>query len=231
MKPQVRERLTGRKLTYLLAAMLVLFLGSACQTSQSLPWFKLFLALILTAGLAAVTTRERWRAGTLLAAPALVASGLNGLTLLHSRPLVLVEGSFATLFLAYAVWVILGYVLAQSEVTLDSINGALCAYLLLGLIWTIGYATIESLAPGSFVETVKGASRGDLAPTEHMFSFAYYSFMTLTSVGHGDILPVAAAARTLTVLEALVGQIYLVVLVARLVGTHIAQHVGVWQSG
>jgi Ion channel len=59
---------------------------------------------------------------------------------------------------------------------------------------------------------------------EHAFPLGYYSFMTITSVGFGDIVPVATAARALTVLEALVGQIYLVVLVARLMGIHIAQH-------
>jgi hypothetical protein len=64
---QVRDRLNGRKLTCLLVALLLLFLASACQTSQGLVWAKLILSLILVAGLYAVASHQRWREGTLLA--------------------------------------------------------------------------------------------------------------------------------------------------------------------
>jgi ion channel len=224
VRERMRESLTRQKLTCLLVTLLLLFLGTACQTAPGLGWLKLVLPFTLLAVLYTVTSRRRWQTGTVLAAPALAASWLNVLADLQFQPLMLVESGFAICFLAYTVWVILTHVLAETAVTLDTINGSLCVYLLLGIIWALSYGVIEHIAPGSFVETVKAApgSRGDLA-ARHMFPLAYYSFMTITSVGYGDIVPVATAARALTVLEALAGQIYLAVLVARLMGIHIAQ--------
>jgi voltage-gated potassium channel Kch len=68
-----------------------------------------------------------------------------------------------------------------------------------------------------------GAHRSE-SPGAAVIRSRWLSLRTITSVGYGDIVPVSTAARALTVLEALAGQIYLVVLVARLVGIHTAQH-------
>jgi hypothetical protein len=224
-KQRVSDQLPHQKLTFLLVALLLLLVGSAGQTSQGPPWVQFTGTLTLAAGLHAITSRKRWRGALLLAVPALAANGLNVLTHLQSRPLMLMEGGFSILFLAYVVGVILSYVLAETEVMPDTINGALCGYLLLGAIWANAYGMIELLAPGAFMENVKVAAgvQGEFGEPGRLFPRLYYSFITLTSVGYGDIVPVATAARALSVLEALVGQIYMIVLVSRLVGIHIAQ--------
>ena len=88
-----------------------------------------------------------------------------------------------------------------------------------GYAWTFSYALVEELQPSAFV------ALSPVPPNDYVASvlqLRYFSFMTLTTVGYGDIVPRSPAARTLAGLEAVTGQIYLTVLVARLVGLHIA---------
>jgi voltage-gated potassium channel Kch len=101
---------------------------------------------------------------------------------------------------------------------MDKIFAAICVYLLMGYAWTFIYALLEELQPGSFV------ALSAVAPNDYVARYMemrYLSFMTLTTVGYGDIVPHSPATRTLAALEAVAGQIYLTVLVARLVGLHI----------
>lgn len=100
------------------------------------------------------------------------------------------------------------------RVSADTIKGAICAYLLIGFLWSILYALCERLLPGSFVCT----------HTQDI-KFVYFSFTTLTTLGYGDIVPVGQAAGVLTNIEALTGQVFLAILVARLVGISIAREI------
>ena len=118
---------------------------------------------------------------------------------------------------------ILGYVLRSGRVTIDRIFAAVCVYMLIGFAWTFAYALLEEIAPGSFAALPEIGRNDDVA---RVLRLRYFSFMTLTTVGYGDILPRSSAARTMAVLEAVMGQIYLMVLVARLVGLHIVHTTG-----
>jgi hypothetical protein len=103
-------------------------------------------------------------------------------------------------------------------VTADKIYGALCVYLLIGLTWGFMFLTLEGVQPGSF-------SLGQGQPNgiaKDPATLVYFSFVTLSTVGYGDITPLSPPARSLAFMEAIIGQIYLAVLVARLVGLHIA---------
>ena len=104
-----------------------------------------------------------------------------------------------------------------TSVTTDKIFAAVCVYLLIGLAWTFAYALVDALNPHSFVAL---SAAGHEKYIIRVLELRYFSFMTLTTVGYGDIVPHSTAARTLAALEAIVGQIYLTVLVARLVGLH-----------
>ena len=90
-----------------------------------------------------------------------------------------------------------------------------CVYLLLGLFWGTLYSFIEHLSPGSFHLDPALADR-------HLdwSDFLYHSFVTLTTLGYGDLVPVAPMARSLTLLEAVVGVFYVTALVARLVSIY-----------
>ncbi len=83
-------------------------------------------------------------------------------------------------------------------------------------MWGIVYLLLNVIAPGSFVG-ITGETW-----SEQLNEFTYHSFVTLTTLGYGDITPAAPVARTLNYLEAVLGQMYLTVLVAALVGIHIA---------
>ena len=104
--------------------------------------------------------------------------------------------------------VVLALVLRRGSITTRRIEGAIVVYLLLGFSWAQAYGLVAPWQPGAFAGAVGG--RGSLP-------FLYYSFVTLTTTGYGDIMPVHPLARALAVLEALTGQLYLAILLARLV--------------
>jgi hypothetical protein len=107
----------------------------------------------------------------------------------------------------------------QSEVTADGIYGAFCAYLLIGIAFGQLYCLADLLRPGSF--------RPDFAegvtPQERHYALTYYSFITLTTVGYGDIVPVRGAVRSLAMAEALLGQFFIAGFIAELIGKRVAQ--------
>ena len=105
-------------------------------------------------------------------------------------------------------WVVLALVLRRGPITARRIQGAIAVYLLLGFIWAQAYELVTLWHPGAFTGAVDGS--GSLPWT-------YYSFVTLTTVGYGDISPVSPATRTLAWMEAITGQFYLAVIVAGLV--------------
>jgi hypothetical protein len=96
------------------------------------------------------------------------------------------------------------------------------AYLFLGLGWAVLYSMIEGFRPGSFEISPKLVTGGEVArPLPHVLT--YFSFVTLTTVGYGDISPVSPASRTLACMEAVTGQFYLAVIVAGLVSLLVAK--------
>ncbi|MDH3555318.1 MAG: potassium channel family protein [Deltaproteobacteria bacterium] len=129
----------------------------------------------------------------------------------------LVVGSLCgAAFFLFAVIQMLIFIYSHKEVTRDLIVGAAVVYLFMALMWTFIFVVVEILHPGSF-SIPEGQ---DIGATQ---SFLYYSFVTITTLGYGDITPVTRLARSLCVLEAVIGQLYLVVQVAWLVGVHVSQ--------
>ena len=118
------------------------------------------------------------------------------------------------LLLAYTAAIIVHHLFTEDKITGDVIMGAICAYFLMGLVWALAYSTLEFFQPGSF-QMPQG--------TVNQATFTYYSYVTLTTLGYGEITPISAPARSFALLEAMMGQLYLAVLIARLVGIHIAQ--------
>ena len=95
------------------------------------------------------------------------------------------------------------------RITSDIIVGGICIYLLIGVLWTIFFTLLIDVDANAVAH--KGVQ-----------SLYYFSFTTLTTLGYGDIVPASDFAKVLTTMEAIIGQIYLTVFVARLVGLHIA---------
>ena len=107
-------------------------------------------------------------------------------------------------------------VLFGGVIDINRLVGAACIYLLSGSLWGIVYFLLSVASPESFAG-VSGETW-----SQQLNEFTYHSFVTLTTLGYGDITPAAPIARTLSYLEAVLGQLYLTVLVAALVGIHIA---------
>jgi voltage-gated potassium channel len=128
-------------------------------------------------------------------------------------------GTLAIFFFGYVIALVLGSVFRESRsVSIDTICGGLSVYLLMGLLWAFAFALLESAVPGSFsgIENVAGSYK----------RFLGFSFVTLTTLGYGNIVPMTPRADALAVAEAVVGQIYLTVLVARLVGLNLVHSAG-----
>jgi len=118
--------------------------------------------------------------------------------------------------------IVLGYLFRAREVTLDTLNASMCAFLLLGFFWALWYALVHAIEPASFQSTTLGPGEAGFG-TRQMVPELYYSIVTMTTLGYGDIIPLSTTARISAALEAVTGQVFLVVLVARLVGLNVAR--------
>lgn len=117
-------------------------------------------------------------------------------------------------FLATVITVLLHYIFLAKTVTRDVIYAAVSVYLLLGAIFVPLYGILETLWPGSFVD---GAAPDGPVLWQQLI---YYSYATLTTMGYGDVLPVSWWARSFASAEAVIGVLYLAILMARLVGLY-----------
>lgn len=117
------------------------------------------------------------------------------------------------LFLVLTIAICFRQLVRAHEINMNAIMGAICVYLLIGVIWSLLFAMTELLLPGSFEGIANASTEAD----SKGHAFLYYSFVTLTTLGYGDILPVTSTARALAYTEAVLGQFYIAVLVAGLV--------------
>ncbi len=123
-------------------------------------------------------------------------------------------------YLLMLIYSFMRYVFSARRVTTRLISAALCLYLLLGTFWGVVYNILELAVPGSFKGDLLSSNSSMVDPLRH---FQYFSFVTLTTLGYGDILPQTQGAAALCQTEAIIGQFYMAVLVARLVGIQISQ--------
>ena len=149
-----------------------------------------------------------------LALPLIVATWSE--YFIETQTLSLITRIFGALFFAYAAINILRIIANSEEVTKETIFAAIVAYLLIALMWAFLYMILEMTSPGSFSFPETG-SRADT------MRFEYLSFVTITTLGYGDITPLTDQSSALVMAEAVVGQIYMVVLVAWLVGMHVSR--------
>jgi hypothetical protein len=208
----------------LLAVMVAVLLAVPALTEAG---FRLLPAAIgipalVVAAAFAVGGTSGLRAGTLvLAAATLVLDGLQ--VIVHSRVLTVLSQATYLGFLGMVFAEILRRVVRRGRVTGNTILAGICGYLMLGLLFHAAYALLEGLRPGSF-QGVEFLAEG-VAHSRHP-ELIYFSFVTLTTLGYGDVTPTHALAGMLATLEALAGQLYLAILIASLVGVALAE----WQA-
>lgn len=166
---------------------------------------------VLVLGVMATTKHRGARLGmTALAALAIASHWLH--FFLRQHEIHIVAAAAAAVFLAALVWLITGRVFRGGGINVHRIYGAIAVYLIIGILWGEFYVLIYLFEPASFY--FDPATQFGEPPISELI---YFSFTTLTTVGFGDIIPVHPMARSLATLEALVGQLYPAVLLARLV--------------
>ena len=131
----------------------------------------------------------------------------------------LVSHILAGIYFAILEAYVIVQVMAYRRITRQTLIGAVCGYLLIGVIFTFAFAVLTSLFPEAIQVNGKPIGQERAANVEaHVAELIYFSFVTLSTVGYGDIIPVSPVARSLVIVEALSGQLYLAAFVARLVG-------------
>ncbi|MEM7136702.1 MAG: potassium channel family protein [Myxococcota bacterium] len=127
--------------------------------------------------------------------------------------------AITAVWLLYAIWIIVGHLFRRRDVTLNTIFGAIVTYLLIAIAFSMVFQIIELERPGSFsgLPDTTVAHRNELNA-----AVMYYSLICFTTMGFGDIVPVSELARMVSAIAGVFGQLYLAVMIARLVGLHIA---------
>jgi hypothetical protein len=202
----------------ILLGSLLLFLSLVPLTVASADFDRvsgLALSLVILSGLLSVR-RERLILGiALLLGIPIMVTRLVG-SLYPSVPYPFVEALVPISFFVFFTVFLLRCVVTADEVTGDVIGGALSVYLLLGLTWSFVYLGLATANPAAFHGGSSIAGTGTL----DWMDFLYYSFITLATVGYGDITPVAPLAQSFAYAEAVTGVLYVAVLVARLVSAY-----------
>jgi voltage-gated potassium channel len=207
-----------RHLILLIALLLIIVLSPFVVTLRhGVTILNIVGAAVLLSATYAVSERRHFLAiAVILSATSIITTGL--LVAFPSYWLVLVSHGSLVVLIGFFAFTILGYVVRSGKITSDKIYGAICVYLLFGYAWTFAYALLDELQPGSFAASNE-IGRSDYVA--RVMQLRYFSFMTLTTVGYGDVVPLSPVARTMAMLEAVMGQFYLVALIGRLVGVHI----------
>ena len=129
--------------------------------------------------------------------------------------------AMADIFAFFAIGIALGlkHMFSEGEITLNRVYGGICVYIMLGLCWSIVYMYLIWLQPDAFAGAIF-----DTADNPLYWDMIYFSFVTLTTLGFGDITPVDPIARALVYTEAIVGQLYIAILIGTLVGNIAGKH-------
>jgi len=164
--------------------------------------------------------------GLVLGIPA-VASGIFNAVTPHTPAVNAIPTILGATFLGFLVWRIFKDIFFGNRITSEQIFGSVCAYLLIGLVFSSVYGFIFLVDPDAFAFSDSLTNYLTIEHEDQNFGiFTYFSFVTMTSLGYGDMAPISEMARTLAWIQAVLGQLYLAITVAALVGIHIANDRG-----
>lgn len=226
--------MTGRRITlysmgfFLLA--LLLFLIAYPYAHQHYPRqiaiTEAFFAAIMVTGVS-LFLHKRYQLIIAMSLALLILVGVGITTYIELRWLVLSTLTIELIFFAFIFFTMVRYVFMQQSITASKLLAAICGYLVLGIIFAFIYTFILVLNPHAFQYTVTTQfSPGTYYPHPAILSEAiYFSFVTLSTLGYGDWVPMLGPLKMLAAIEAILGQLYIAILIARLVGIHLIQAV------
>lgn len=230
------RRLHDQRLIVVLISLLALLLANPVfETWKSgRIYYHIFFDAVLVASLFAVCrSRVALVIATTFGLPAFIlfwTSEVKGIERIMTRDLF--DGGryfLMATFLSILGLLILWYVMRSTRITVNILCGAISVYLLMGLIGGMLYSGLDHINFHSFQFAnilKRDASGQPIDWYQRSGLLLYYSFVTQSTVGYGDVSPITASARTLSAIQAVMGQMYLAVLIARLVGLHIAVNAG-----
>jgi len=163
--------------------------------------------------------RTAYYMALIIVIPALILGWAN--IILDIPLLEIVSGISLIAVYALTVLILFRDLFSEGEITEDTVYGAICTYLLFGHMWGTAYYTISNLDPGAFLFNLTAYPGGTL----QQFDLLYFSFITLTTTGYGDIVPTLGIVKMLALFETVIGTIFIAVFMARLVG-HLAISAG-----
>jgi len=208
------------RLSFMLFAMLTTLAVSPLireLTAFKIIWDITFTLIFVSGCYAVVHDRLLTALSILFAVPLLYSSWAKHFAFLPEAPL---AGNLSGIcFCVVIIMAIITHIKSTRQVTVALIEGALSIYLLLGFAWALLYSILNLQFPGCF------AGMENVPEDSSFHALLYFSFVTLSTLGYGDIVPTRDITRSLALLEAIVGQIYLVVVVAWLVGIKVAQDI------
>jgi len=215
-EPTHEGKWTSSRFLLLLLALIILLLGYPYMPDNLLGAFLggMMSLLLLVAAIFAVRTHKYALLGACaLAVIIIILSVWAFVSGVRGHPLV--EASFF-LFYALTTTVIFVEVIREREVTRNILTGIVCVYLLIGTAFATLFDFVETIHPGSFQFNTINA--GD-APMRWR-NLLYYSFTTLTTTGYGDVTPASTHAQSLSIIEGIIGVLFVAVFVARLIGMY-----------
>ena len=179
----------------------------------------LVAAILVVALVEVARSRRHIAVGAILGLPAIVARFAN--QMFPESPNLDRVVLFLTLaFFAFLIWLILHDLFSEKRSTIDRVYGAIAAYFFIALLFALLYAHVALIDHGAFAVSSSITAEKSGGP---LSLFTYFSFVTITTLGYGDITPISESARTLAWFEALVGQFYVAVMIGGLVATHISE--------
>ena len=217
--PWIKTFVFGRYGSLLLVLLILLLLQPTVGTLGGKILLEVLFIAALLAGLRAIEIKRALLAFEIVLLLVSLALGMAG-TMLGNETLFFLGVAGRALFMFLVALTILFDLFRARKVSSDTLAGAVCVYLMIAFISAYCFILIEFMLPGSFSFT-QGATRMQLWVSREFYPFFYFSMVTMTTVGYGDMSPVTTTARTFATLEALTGQVYLTILVARLVGMHL----------
>jgi hypothetical protein len=224
--PFPRSSIRRSSHTFLLAMLLLLLALRPIYGAEVgvFPVVNLVLTLVLVAGVFSASESRAYLVLALCLAVPSILLRWSADALEHPWA-VTAHLSLTSVFVLLTTVTVLISVLRSREVTSDTVVGGIAVYLLIGVGFAALFTLTEHVAPGSF--TGPAVAGAESMSERRLFGlFLYYSFVTLTTLGYGDITPVGEVARNLAAVEAVIGQLFIAIFIARLVGLHISQSQG-----